>query len=254
MQDRGALYGDGLFETILVRENRAPLLPLHLARLKTSAAALAIPYDAERVTQAIAAHLAALPPGEHALRLTLSRGEAVTRGYAYTGQEQPTLYLTSTPYRRPFSPHGNAAPLRAITATNRVYSGSPLTRHKSLSALEKVIARTEAARAGVDEAILLNEAGRPVEGTSHNLFIHVHGEWMTPPVTEGCLPGVMRSQLLRLLGAREIPLTREAVRSAERVLLSNALLGALPLIEWDGEKLKGEGPMPLPFESLWTLP
>lgn len=248
MPDRGFLYGDGLFETILVRHKRAPLLPLHLARLTASARALAIPCDLERIAQDIDEHLATLPEGEHALRLTLTRGEALTRGYAYTGQERPTLHLTSAPYRRP------TKPLRAITATNRIYSGSPLTRHKSLSALEKVLARTEAAQAGVDEALLLNEAGRPVEGTSHNLFILLDGQWLTPPVAEGCLPGVMRSQLLRLLGARERPLTVEDLHAAERLLLSNALLGALPLIELDGKRRKGEGPLPLPFESLWELP
>jgi branched-chain amino acid aminotransferase len=244
--DRGLLYGDGLFETILVREHRAPLLPLHLARLTASADALSIPIDREAIAKAIEAHLATLPPGEHALRLTLSRGEAVTRGYAYTGTERPILHLSSAPYRRP------TGPLRAITATHRVYSGSPLTRHKSLSALDKVIARTEAVRAGVDEAILLNEAGRPVEGTSHNLFIEREDGWLTPPVSEGCLPGVMRRQLIRLLGAREEPLTLDAVRTARRVLLTNALLGALPLALWDGEKIEGEGPLPFPLEALWT--
>lgn len=234
--DRGFLYGDGLFETALVTGGRIPLLPLHLERLTASAAALRIPCRPEQVAAAARQVAEAHDPmGQYALRITLSRGTPAApgaRGFAPPAESRPTLLITCTPYRR------SDAPLTAITATHRVDQDSPLTRHKSLSAMEKVLARAEAVRAGADEALLLNRADRVAEATSANLFLRLDGRWVTPPVTEGCLPGVMRHRLIALTGARERPLNPDDLLRADGVLLTNALVGWQELTALDGHPLR----------------
>ncbi len=238
--DRGLLYGDGLFETVLVRDGRMPLLPLHLERLSGSAAELGIAVDENRLREAAEAVVACHTGGgpELALRITVTRGIASRRGYEPPPDAAPTVLITIAPYRRP------AGPLRAITATGlRADPASPLSRHKSLSALEKVLARAQAARAGADEALLLNRSGRVAEGASSNLFIVRDGRWMTPPTSEGCLPGVMRRRVIDLTDAVEAPLQPEEVHSAEGVFLTSALLGCLPLGSLDGRPLP-QGPEP----------
>jgi branched-chain amino acid aminotransferase len=235
--DRGLLYGDGLFETVLVQSGKLPLLPLHLERLARSAAELAIPCNPDRVAAAALAVARAAGPGERALRITLTRGASPARGYQPPAGAAPTLLITAHPYARP------AGPLRAITASIRVRPDSPLARHKSLSALEKVLARAEAARAGADEALLLNDAGRVAEGAASNLFIRRGSRWLTPPLTEGCLPGVMRRRVLELSGGEEAPLAPSDLWEADGVYLTNALMGCLPLAALDGKPLP-QAPLP----------
>lgn len=241
VSDRGFLYGDGLFETLLAVDGQVPLLPLHLERLAGSAEALGIPCDRRQVADAVMS--LARPGGEQAIRISLSRGEAEARGYAPPAGARPTLLVTAQPYRRP------SDPLTAIIASLRVNPASPLVRHKSLSALEKVIARAEAARAGVDEALLLNLEGRLAEGAAANLFLFDEGRWLTPPLAEGCLPGVMRRQMIARTGAQEVPVTPSAVRGAEGVYLTSALMGCLPLGLLDGHPLR-QGPPPPSLASL----
>lgn len=242
LADRGFLYGDGLFETMLAVDGRVPLLPLHLERLAASASGLGIPCQAEQVGRAVLA-VAGETAGELAIRASLSRGAASARGYGPPAEARPTLLVTAQPYRRP------AGPLTAITASVRVNPHSPLSRHKSLSALEKVIARAEAARAGVDEALLLNLAGRPAEGAAANLFLCSGDRWVTPPLEEGCLPGVMRRRMLALFRAEERPLTLAELAEAEGVYLTSALMGCLPLGRLDGRELR-QGPPPPSLASL----
>lgn len=244
--DRGLLYGDGLFETVLAVDGRMPLLALHLGRLSGSARALGIPCDPDQVREAALAVAAAAGAGEHALRVTLTRGEGTARGYAPPAAPRPTLLVTAAPYRRP------AGPLSAITASLRVNPASPLVLHKSLSALEKVLARAEAARAGVDEALLQNTAGRVTEGAAANLFLFADGRWLTPPVAEGCLPGVMRRRMIALTGAQEAPVAPEALQAAGGLYLTSALMGCIPLGRLDGQRLR-PGPLPPALTELLAL-
>ncbi len=237
--DRGLLYGDGLFETVLLQDGRLPLLDLHLARLAASAAALGIPCDPQRVRTGASALASAAPgaEGEQALRITLTRGSGPARGYAPPASPHPTLLITLSSYRRP------AGPLRAIASSIRIWSGSPLWQHKTLSALEKVMARAEAARAGVDEALLLNEHGRLAEGAAANLFIYRDGRWLTPPISEGCLPGIMRRRMITLTGALESPIEPADLSAADGLYLTSALMGCLPVASVDGAPVR-LGPAP----------
>ncbi len=232
--DRGFLYGDGLFETMLARDGAVPLLAAHLKRLTASAAALGIPCDGEFTARAIGLVVTAAGGGDWALRLTLSRGLAERRGYApppAATDARPTLLVTAAPYRRP------AVPLSAVTASVRVNPDSPLVRHKTLSALEKVLAQAEAVQAGASEALLLNLDGRVAECAAANVFIRRGTRWITPPLSEGCLPGVMRERVIAAAGADEAPLTVADLIRSDGVFLTNALMGCIALGSLDGRAL-----------------
>lgn len=244
--DRGFLYGDGLFETMLMRGGEVPLLSLHLARMRVSARMLSIPFDPDRAAEACMSLVRTLDATrEHVIRLTLSRGPAGQRGYQPPPDPTPTLMIAASPYQRP------AGPLSAITASFRIHENSPLAAHKSLSALEKVLAKSEAARTGCDEAILLNQAGRVAEGAATNLFIVRQGLWMTPPLTDGCLPGVMRQRVLDLTGGLEWKITPADLFRCDGVYLTNAVQGCLPLAALDGRGLPWGTPPPF-LHRLWT--
>lgn len=245
--DRGLLYGDGLFETMLIRSGTIPLLAWHIERLARSAAALGIPFaHPERAREGALAVAGAAGAEEHVLRLTLTRGPSERRGYQPPPAPAPTLLITAAPYMR------SDRALTAVTAAVAVNPDSPTARHKTLSALDKVMARAEAARAGADEALLLNLAGRPAEGAQSNLFIRREGRWLTPAVGEGCLPGVMRRQLIALTGALQTSLAVADLFSAEAVYLTNAVMGIAALAALDGRTLPALPGLPFTPDELFA--
>src|SRR6187455_2445872 len=85
--DRGLQYGDGLFETILVRANRPRFLDAHIARLSVGLASLGICFDALDALRADIATACSKAPGLAILKIVITRGSARRRGYAPSGTE-----------------------------------------------------------------------------------------------------------------------------------------------------------------------
>ena len=80
------------------------------------------------------------------------------------------------------------------------------------------------------DALFINEQGFVTEGGRSSIFIKSGDRWLTPPVTAGLLPGVMRTIGLndRQWNAHEANLTIDQVRNAKEIMLSNALRGFIP--------------------------
>ena len=112
-----------------------------------------------------------------------------------------------------------------------MFSGNPLLRHKISHRSLYDQAWQEAVKLGGFDAVFCNELGFVTEGGRTSIFIKPKGssEWLTPPVSAGLLPGVMRAALLAdpQMNAREANLTINDVSTAEEIILSNALRGAV---------------------------
>jgi branched-chain amino acid aminotransferase len=217
--DRGFTLGDGLFETIRVRDGAAVWLDRHLARLAEGSAVLGIParFDDAALAEACAAVIAAEGIDTGVLRLTVSRGVG-PRGVLPPVAPSPTVLIAG---HAGLPPQGPVALVVARgTCRNQA---SPLSRVKSLNYLDAVLARREAGERGADDAVMLNTAGRVAETSIANLFARIDGAWVTPAVAEGALPGIMRAEVLARLGAGERPLSVADLQRAEAVLLTNAL-------------------------------
>ena len=217
--DRGFLLGDGVFETVRATAGAARLLDLHLARLRAGAAVLGIPlvWNDTAIAGAVAAVLEANHLESASVRITLSRGPA-PRGVLPVGEAAPTLLITAAGLPP------QAGPARVIIArSTRRNEASPLSRIKSLSYLDSIIARREAAAAGADDAILLNTRGRVAEATAANLFVLMGGIVATPPVEDGALPGIFRARLLAGGIAVERSMVPADLLGAEAALLGNSL-------------------------------
>lgn len=227
--DRGFTLGDGLFETIAVRGGKILRLEAHLARLRRGCDVLGIPRPAG-IENALAELTAADGLKEAALRLTVTRGPAA-RGLVSPGKIQPTTCITAAvlPGPRP--------PARCVIATvTRRNEHSPLASIKSLNYLDNILAAREAAAAGAEEAILLNTAGLVAEAAASNLFILKNGQLLTPPVSDGALPGVMRAAVIAATGGREQSLRPEDLPEAEGLLLTSSL-GIRLVASIDGKAL-----------------
>ncbi|CAO3431274.1 aminotransferase class IV [Azospirillum endophyticum] len=227
--DRGFTLGDGLFETIRIKDGVPRHLPLHLDRLDAGVDLLhlPLPYGAEELAEAMAALIEATGIADGVLRLTLSRGTGA-RGVLPPADAKPTLLMTAAP-----AAHMTTPVTAVIARCTRRNEHSPLSRLKSLNYLDSILARQEAAERGADEALLLNAAGRLVESSVANLFLLIGGRLLTPPLADGALPGIRRALILERHGAGEEALTPEDLARADEAILTNSL-GLRPLVAVDG--------------------
>lgn len=236
--DRGFLYGDGLFETIRVR-NATPLWwSRHLARLQRGAEflRLKLPWPGTELRQHATELIAKNALLDCILRIAVSRGSGA-RGYSIQGANSPTVAMTLHPLR-PAPPS-----VRLATATIRVPAHDPLSAIKTANKLPQILARAEAEERGADEALLLNVEGDVAEAASSNVFWIRNGTVCTPPVSAGALAGVTREVVLELCRAYQVPTAEESIaRSAlfgmDAVFLTNSGQGIVPVTEIDAQKLK----------------
>ena len=221
LHDRGLLLADGLFETVLVQAGRAVLLEAHLQRWRESAAMLAMdaPPDAAAleplIREAIARAGLNAEAASGALRLNWSRGDGSGRGIDLPadagdpgrGPSQPhghRFWLQLNPFTPSFTPQ-----TAHISRQERRNGSSRLSRCKTFAYGQAIQARREAREAGAEEALLLSTAGGLSCGAVANLLVRCHGRWLTPPLSSGCLPGVMRGRALALGLAEEAELSWE---------------------------------------------
>lgn len=213
--DHGLLYGDGVFEGIRVYNGRIFESEAHFRRLYDSARAirLEIPYTAQELVGATMQTVKACGFTDCYVRLV------VTRGVGYLGLnpnkcERPTVFIiadTIDMYPREMYENG----MSIITATViRNHPNAIPPRVKSLNYLNNILAKIEAADAGVPEAVMLNHDGNVAECTGDNIFVVRDGVVSTPTTTDGILEGITRNVIIRLCRQNNIPVVE---RSLQRV-------------------------------------
>ena len=130
---------------------------------------------------------------------------------------------------RPFLPVSK--PVRILLRPERLDSRDPFLYHKTSRRALYDRALAEARKAGYVEALFRNEEGRLTEGCFTNLFVEIGGQWLTPPVEDGLLPGLWRAQFLKARGAVERSLTAEDLDRAGRVVIGNSVRGEIEVDE-----------------------
>ena len=249
--DRGFLLADGLFETLRAYDGGPFALQAHLARLSDGAASIDLPMPPmAEIAAAVAQTLQANGHREASVRITLTRGPG-PRGLLPPAEPTPTWMVATSP-----TADSGSAPWTAKIVSIRRNEHSPLSRLKSLAYLDSVLALKEAAASGADEALMLNSAGRLAGGSRSNLFLVLSGVLVTPPPSEGALPGIARRQLLDLAGAagmktREVPLSIEDVELASEAFVSNSLIEVRSLANLNGN-LFATGPVAAKLACLYA--
>ena len=251
--DLAAVRGDGVFETLLVRDGRACLVESHLRRLAASAALMDLPepdLDAWRRSIDIAVgHWATQTAEEGALRLVCSRGRESGSG--------PTAYLTVTPLApRVHSARrdgvsaallGRGLPSTGVEATPWLLAGA-----KTLSYALNMAALRHAARRGAEDVIFVSSDDHILEGPRSTVVIAVEGDdgepcLLTPPPWYPILRGTTQQALFEVARANGYDCDYQGLRPADLFaaqgvwLVSSITLGAL-VHTLDGRPLK---PSPL---------
>ena len=234
--DRAVQYGDGLFETLRVRDAQPEFLGRHLKRLDSGCQRLrfpAIPWP--RLAHEVAELASQLPHA--ALKIILTRGQS-GRGYRFDPQQAATRLLALAPlpqWPADIPRHG----IRARLCATRLCSQPLLAGIKHLNRLEQVLARAEWDDPGIHEGLMLDHAGNVVEGTMSNIFLVCAGTLVTPALTACGVAGIMRSVILDLarqcnLNTEIRPVTLQQVQNSSEVFVCNSLIGIWPVHKIDG--------------------
>ncbi|AKG22831.1 aminotransferase class IV [Calothrix sp. 336/3] len=109
-----------------------------------------------------------------------------------------------------------------------------LPHHKTGNYLSSWLAKNEAKNLAAQEAILVNSQGNWLETSTGNLWGWGQGDWFTPPITEGILPGVGRSRIIQHLNQQQIPVnqhpwTPEIIAKIEALAYSNCVVEFIPI-------------------------
>jgi branched-chain amino acid aminotransferase len=233
--DRGLTLGDGVFETIAVTDSVALWRYEHVIRMGDAARTLGIGFNADLIESAIDA-LTHRVKGSHVLRLTLTRGD-VARGLSSDG-DKPVLIGTL----QPFDPALRFAPVTLATVATRRNMHSVSSRLKTLSYIDNILAAREAHALGAEDAVMLNTAGRVACCSIGNIFVETDDALLTPALSEGVLPGIIRGEVIRLaklagVKVREGKVTLTQLRDSRAVYVSNSLRFLRPVTKLDGKKL-----------------
>ena len=221
INDRGLNFGDGIFETILILNGTPQLLNEHLNRWEKSAHILEMnpPPSNEWLSSLIEDGIkrSKLNNKNGVIRLNWTRGVSNKRGIDISKTSLHNFWLEIDCYEPNFESISTI-----ISQTERRNTFSKLSSCKTFSYNQAIQARLEAKKAGFDDALLLNTQGNMCCGTTANIFIKRDGEWLTPSLKSGCLPGVMRQRGLDLNIIKEI-IIKEIPEEGDEWLLVNSL-------------------------------
>ncbi len=236
--DRGLHYGDGLFETLAVKDGRIGLLQSHLERLQEGCARLGLPMPA---AETVKTELQAAASGKTraVLKLMLTRGEG-GRGYRPPLEVKPRRILLRYPW--PEYPESWARDgVRVRVCDTRLAEQPRLAGMKHLNRLEQVLARAEWSEAdGYQEGLMLDAGDRVVEGTMSNVFASPREDvLLTPDMSRAGVAGVMRRHILEQaakagMQIRVAELSLVELMQANEIFLCNSLIGVWPVSELDG--------------------
>jgi branched-chain amino acid aminotransferase len=248
----GLHYGTGVFEGIRCYETeRGPAIfrhPEHLDRLAKSAELyyLELPYSTEEIAAATRELI-----GRNGLRSCYIRPLAF-RGYGemglYAKSAPIELIVAAWPWGAYLGEESKRKGIRAKVSSWRRIGPGGLIPHAKASGqyLNSILAKTESANAGYEEAILLDERGFVCEGSGENIFLVREGELVTPPHVASILDGINRKSVIQI--ARDLGYTvveRDVARAelylAEEVFLTGTAAELVPVREIDDHQIGEPG-------------
>ena len=244
VNDRGFMYGDGLFETMRVVNGKPFRVAQHLERMMRGADFLKIkpPFTPKELEKFAGQIIDQNKMPDAILRVTLTRG-AGERGYSFNGECKPTVVMTlhAAPSLQ------NQAEWNLITSSFRIPAADPLSSFKTTSKILHVMARAEAKEKGADEALLINTNGEVAETASGNIFWVYQDNICTVPTGRGVLPGITRAIVLEICQALGLQTNKrvikpEALRNSTGIFVTQSAFGIVPITTFNGEPV---APSPL---------
>lgn len=242
IDDRSAQYGDGLFETIAIRDSTPRFWSLHMQRLSVGCERLGIkaPRSATLRSWLDAAIEASDIDTNFALAKIIVSAGAGPRGYRRDADMQPAVRIgVFDASGLPRDAYRDGVGIRVCRT--RLAIQPQLAGIKSLARLEQVLARAEWDQSGIVEGLMLDTGDRLICGTMSNVFVASGNTVLTPAITRCGVSGVMRRHILTLLESTDIDVVVRDLNIAElnaatEVFLTNSQYGVLPVSRCGAER------------------
>jgi branched-chain amino acid aminotransferase len=214
--ERGWMTGSGVFETIKTVDNLPWALSRHMRRVVSSAQRKDIKLPSEdQIRSGVELLLSDQVFQQGVLRLSFSEdGNWSAAHLGYETLVEPAKLVT---YEKLLKSQGQ--PVKSFPYDHRLE-------------ILKV-----AQNAGADEAIVVNEQGRVCEGSVTNLLLRIADEWITPPISDGVLPGIVRALVIENCGVLVRSISESQLEDVSSGFLLSSLRIAQPIASINGREL-----------------
>lgn len=248
----GLHYGTGVFEGIRCYDgDKGPAVfrhREHLERLADSARMyfLDLPFSTEEIGEAVRELIRRNGLRDCYIRPLAFRGYGEMGLYAKTAPVE--LVIAVWPWGAYLGEAGKEHGIRAKVSSWRRISSSGLIPHAKASGqyLNSILAKTESANAGYEEAILLDERGFVCEGSGENIFLVKNGKVATPPQVASILDGITRKSVMQILedngySVVERDIARSELYNADEIFMCGTAAEVVPVREVDDHPLGEPG-------------
>ena len=239
VNNRSFLYGDGVFETVKIVNNRILFLEDHYFRLMASmrVVRMEIPmnftleYYEEQILVAVKGNNLS---GAVRARITVYRNDG---GY-YLPKTNTVSFLIEVVSLENTLYRIDKTSYEVDLYKDFYVAKQLLSSIKSTNKIINITGSIFAKENGLDNCLLLNDSKNVIEALQGNVFMVMDGKLITPPVSEGCLNGVMRKQILSLakeienLEVLEQPISPFDLQKAEELFITNVIKGIQPITKY----------------------
>ena len=214
--ERGWMTGSGLFETIKTVDNLPWALSRHMRRVVTSGQRKGIKLPSEdQIRAGVDLLLSDQRYSQGVLRLSFGeKGDWSAAHLEYESIAHPAKVVT---YDKLLKNEGQ--PVKSFPYNHRL----------------EILKMAQAA--GADEAIVLNQQSQVCEGSVTNLLFQIDGEWITPPISDGVLPGIVRALVIENCGVQVRSISESQLSQVSSGFLLSSLRVAQPIASINGREL-----------------
>lgn len=230
-RNRAYLYGDGLFESIRVKNGKALNVPAHVERIKGGMGVMRMEQSPEAQTLDLTRQIEALLEANKVkdggvVRVNVDRR---TGGKFLPTDNLTDIVITFDPLENNefvLSEKGLQIDIHP-TVKKQINQFAPF---KTKNAFYSVVARMDAQEKGLDDYLITNTKGGVIESTNSNLLIVSNGVIYTPDLEDGCMDGTMRKQIISIAEDVKMTVFKTSIMpshllAADEVLLTNAIQG-----------------------------
>lgn len=251
VDDRGFVFGDGVYEVIRAHDGHWFQAGPHLERLQRGLAGLQIAASSDTASDALL-HIAErlldtnqLRQGHATVYLQVTRGAAPRTHHFPPAGTPPTVFVAVAPLalKTEQCEQGGAA----ITHPDQRWARCDL---KTVNLLPNVLAKQAAVAAGAVEAVLIRDDGTVTEGSHSTVFAVLNGVLRTHPLGTRILPGITRDVLITLAAEQGIPVREEALHAEQleqvtELFICGTTTDVTPVIRLDGRPVADGRPGPV---------
>jgi branched-chain amino acid aminotransferase len=237
--NRSFLYGDGIFETLKIVNNKILFFEDHYFRLMASMRIIRMQIPMSFTMEYLEEEILKLAnvnkvQNSARIRFTVFRNE----GGFYLPNDNSVSYLIQTAEMGQLKYQFSKNSFEVDLYKDFVVAKQLLSTLKTANKIIHVTASIFAKENQLDATLLINEDKNVIEAANGNLFMLMGNKLITPPISEGCLNGIMRKQIIMLakqidsIEVIEAPISPFDLQKADELFITNVIMGIQPITKY----------------------